>query len=196
MGGKSVNEFRATFLKLFVQQLIKSSYAGASEKNSATTEEIVQEEKVFGKNEERKNISTQKNFLPSTIRKENHEDKIPPALISRQPTLPTQNVSQEKINLGKVTQFLLDPTVLSVECPGPNRNILVNRSGIMQTSGTSLTKEEIDNLLKEISNKTRIPIVEGLFKTAFQDLVLTAVVSNFVGSRFVIQKINPLIKPI
>ena len=88
----------------------------------------------------------------------------------------------------------MDPSVLSVECPGPGRNVLVNRSGVIQTTPLILNKEEIDELMDEISDKTRIPIVSGLFKAAFQDLIMTAVVSEFVGTRFMMQKMNPFQK--
>src|SRR3989338_2405587 len=93
---------------------------------------------------------------------------------------PTTN---EKINLGRITKFLLDPSVISVECPGPTKNIVVNQAGKIQSTSVSLTKEEINTLMEEISDKTRIPITSGLFKAVFQDLLITAVTSEFVGSR-------------
>jgi len=104
---------------------------------------------------------------------------------------PTTN---EKINLGRITKFLLDPSVISVESPGPGKNIVVNQSGKIQSTSVSLSKEEIENIMNEISDKTRIPIIPGLFKAVFQDLLITAVTSEFVGSRFIIQKRTPFTK--
>lgn len=95
------------------------------------------------------------------------------------------------INLGKITSVLLDPAVFGVECQGPGKNLLVNRSGAIQAASLSLTKDEINMLMEEFSDKTRIPLVDGVFKAAFQDLILTAVVSDFVGTRFIIQKRLP-----
>jgi len=127
--------------------------------------------------------------LPKPL--ETQPGKKPPALLQQKPSPPTQGVPQQSINLGKITQFLLDPSVLSIECPGPGKNVLVNRAGVIQTAPTVLTKEEIETLMNEISEKTRIPLISGLFKAAFQDLILTAVVSEFVGTRFMIQKMTP-----
>ncbi|MFH1290628.1 MAG: hypothetical protein ABIH92_04430 [Nanoarchaeota archaeon] len=97
----------------------------------------------------------------------------------------------ETINLGKITAPLLDPAVFSIECPGPAKNLLVNRSGTIQTTSIVLSKDEINQLMQTISEKTRIPLISGVFKAAYQDLIITAVVSDFVGTRFMIQKRTP-----
>jgi hypothetical protein len=90
--------------------------------------------------------------------------------------------------LGKVISFLNDPSVFAVECKGEGQNLLVNRQGNILVTQLSLSKEEIDNLLDEISRKTRIPVMSGVFKAVFDDYIITAVISEFVGKRFVIQK--------
>ena len=84
-----------------------------------------------------------------------------------------------------------DPAVLNVECPGPYKNLLVNRGGSVQTSSVMLTHEEINSVMHNISEHTRIPITPGVFRAAVQDLLITAVISDFVGTRFLIQKRNP-----
>ncbi len=98
------------------------------------------------------------------------------------------------ISLGKLSQLLRDPSVFSVECPGPNKNILVNKSGRLQMTQIILTKEEIDSIMEEISERTKIPIMGGLFKAAMGDVLITAVISDYIGSRFVIQKRTPFHK--
>ncbi len=87
--------------------------------------------------------------------------------------------------------FLVDPSVYSVECTGPGKPILVNKGGIIQTSQIILTQEAINNVIQEVSDKTRIPIVSGAFKAAFENFIITAIISEFVGTRFIIQKIVP-----
>ena len=42
--------------------------------------------------------------------------------------------------------------------------------------------------LKDLSDKTRIPLLPGLFKVVFQNLIVTAVISEFVGTKFIIEK--------
>lgn len=88
----------------------------------------------------------------------------------------------------KIDPIIRNPSVISLECPGPGKNIIVNTRGIMQTTSITLTKEEISDIMKEISEKTRIPLVSGVFKALFGDLLVLAVISEFVGTRFILQK--------
>ena len=99
------------------------------------------------------------------------------------------------LGLEKLSALLLDPTVLSVECPGPGKQILVNRANITQVSPITLILDEINNLLKILSERTRIPLIQGVFKVAFGNFIITAVISEFVGTRFVIQKRGALAPP-
>ena len=94
-------------------------------------------------------------------------------------------------DIGKLNMFLKDPRVQSIECPGPNKNVLVRKNGVIQKTKLILTAEDIKNIIQEFSIKTRIPLIEGTFKAAFGNLIMTAVISEFVGSRFVLQKKNP-----
>jgi len=90
----------------------------------------------------------------------------------------------------KYVLFLLtDPTVQSIECPGLGKQILLNKSGNLQASNVSLSKEEIDEIIYSISKKTKVPTVPGLFKAAFDNFLITAVISEVAGTRFVIQKV-------
>jgi len=200
---------REIFLKDFVRQLIANSYSPEQERTRVRLKEVSEEKPMA--------VQTQAN-LPEPIPKSPPERKVmralprrkirvpqprpkiipktpreekPQTLVEQKPVPPSEDIEQAAVNLGKVTQFLKDPSVLSVECPGPGKNILVNRSGAIQTTPLTLNKEEIDSLIQEISDKTKIPIVPGLLKTAFQDLILTAVISEYVGTRFILQKMSP-----
>ena len=62
------------------------------------------------------------------------------------------------------------------------------RRGIAQQINLSFTSEDIKIFLKEISEKTKIPLLTGLFKVMFQNLIITAVISEFIGSKFIIEK--------
>jgi hypothetical protein len=121
--------------------------------------------------------------------------KMPSAPIALPPLSQLQPAKKgqkpETINLGKIAPMLTDPSVFSVESPGPGKNVLVNRGGTIQTSALSLSQEDIQDIMQNFSDKTRIPLIPGVFKAAYQDLVVTAVVSDFVGTRFIIQKRTP-----
>jgi hypothetical protein len=178
MSSPKTYPIREEFLKAFVFSLIQQSYVPTKEDEHSIIKEPT----------------------PALIKIERHAPLVPhqirkrftafPPHIPKISTLPRTS-SGETINLGKLTQLLVDPSVFSVECPGPDKNVVVNRAGVPQTSAIILTKEEIDKIIDEVSDKTRIPILSGLFKAAFQDLLITAVVSDFVGTRFLIQKRSP-----
>lgn len=108
-----------------------------------------------------------------------------------QPSQMQKGQKPETINLGKLAAILVDPSVFSVECPGPYKNLLVNRGGNIQTSGITLTPEEVNAVMHNISEQTRIPLMPGVFRAAVQDLLVTAVISDYVGTRFMVQKRNP-----
>ncbi len=105
------------------------------------------------------------------------------------------DLSDQKINLGKINSVLGDPSVFSVESPGPGKNLIINRGGQIMPSSIALTKQEIDLIMNELSDKTRIPLISGgVFRAAFQDVIMTAVVSDYIGTRFLIQKRTPFQK--
>lgn len=114
-----------------------------------------------------------------------------PAIIQKAP---------EKTNLpimDRLGPFLADPAVQSINCPGPDKNITIMRNGMIQTIAMSFTAEDISAFLKDLSEKTRIPLLPGLFKVVFQNLIITAVVSEFVGTKFMIEKrITPNLPPL
>jgi len=106
---------------------------------------------------------------------------------------PTKTITKPEISsLTRVRTLLLDPAVLSIECPGPLRQIIINRKGQIQPVNLTLTPREIRKVLGEFSEKTRIPLIKGIFKAVLGQLNITAVISDYVGTRFIIQKRMPL----
>lgn len=107
--------------------------------------------------------------------------------------LPQQNYSQQITSsnitgLKKVIPFLENPSIRGIECSGPDKPLLINKQGIVESIPIMLSNEEINSIIKEISQKTRIPLLPGLFKAIFGNHILTAVISEFVGSRFIIER--------
>ena len=107
------------------------------------------------------------------------------------PPPPQQAKEIPNLAFGKLGNIIRDPSVISIECQGAGKPILVNRSGIIQATPVVLTKEEIKATIDEISEKTRIPVTTGVFKAAIGGFIITAVISEYVGTRFVIQKRMP-----
>lgn len=107
---------------------------------------------------------------------------------------PQININSNSINLGKISPLIFDPSVQSVECTGPDKPLIVNKTGVIQTTNTVLSTDDIKIILESVSQRTRIPLISGVFKAAFDNYLITAVISDFVGSRFVIQKKTPFTK--
>lgn len=133
---------------------------------------------------------------PSTAlaAKTQSSQKMPmPAPLQNIPLSPSTQATNS-INIAamdKINPLLLDPSVQIIECPSPERPLLVNRGGLVQATNIVLSAEEIDSLLKEISQDTKIPLIPGVFKAAINNFIITAVISEFVGTRFIIQKKSP-----
>lgn len=100
---------------------------------------------------------------------------------------PMSSISQF-ISSEKIANILFSPEVKSVECKGAGKPLLITKNNIVSTSNVALTEEEISSFMKDVSQKTRIPLITGLFKALLGQFVIIAVVSEFVGTRFVIQK--------
>lgn len=123
----------------------------------------------------------------------NNPIQIRPQFQNLQPSISNvpikQTVQQPTINgLTKIQQFLENPFIRGIECTGPGRPLVLNKQGVIQTTNIILSNEEINQYIKEISQKTRIPLLPGLFKAIFGNHIITAVISEFVGSRFIIER--------
>lgn len=93
--------------------------------------------------------------------------------------------------LGKLDAIISKPDVTSIECTGPEKPILTRNLGLVSTTKLVLNEEEIRKIIKTFSEAARIPLIGGVFKAAVGNLIITAVLSEFVGSRFIINKYAP-----
>jgi len=100
--------------------------------------------------------------------------------------------SQTQINLKKLNKLVNDPMVQYIECIGENENILVNGKMGLRKTEIILDREEISEIIDIFSEAARIPVSEGIFRVAVGKLILSAIVSDVVSTKFTIQKMNPL----
>ncbi len=87
--------------------------------------------------------------------------------------------------------LIKDPAVTEIECTGSDEALLVKKGGVVQKTHIKLSVEEIYQLIAEFSQKTKIPVIDGTLKTAADNLILTAVLSEILGQKFILQKKNP-----
>lgn len=95
--------------------------------------------------------------------------------------------------LRNLKNLISNPSVTSIECPGPNKPVIIIQNGRAIPIGIKLNEEEIAKIMNEFSEKTKIPLVRGVFKARLGNFAITAVVSDYVGTRFIIQRMGPMI---
>ncbi len=117
--------------------------------------------------------------------------KIPPRIQALTSIQPQAQAIPEGFALGKLELLIRDSSIQSIECLGPNKNILVKRYNKLNKTKIILNQSEITDILDNFSAKAKIPVVGGILKAAVGNLVISAVISEFVGSRFIINKITP-----
>ncbi|MBU1129530.1 MAG: hypothetical protein KJ949_02795 [Nanoarchaeota archaeon] len=216
MLNKTNQEFRKSFLLQFTAELIRNSNSSELFKLKHILEQEQREKEL--KESVRKEIIKQ-TLLP-TIQKEIKEQKLkefvspiqkqnPIVIPKKRPfsrrrqilripniRLP-QNLSylqptatNTEIDLGKLNPLIKDPLVREIHCSGPDQNIVVQ--GNMGTKPTSivLNNSEIDLVIKRFSQASKIPDSPGIYKVIVGKLILSAIISEVVGSRFIINKIR------
>jgi hypothetical protein len=167
-------------------------------------EEKLREKQIITNQQLEKPIIEKRAFQREGIR----EEKIFPTIVKdfRQQSVPKikrikikeKKLGREKVSKNlkkdspfeKIGKLLKDPTVHSIECPGPGKNLMVKRYNQVNITPNILNKDEIKSIIEDFSERARIPIVGGILKAAVGDLMISAVISEFVGSRFIINKIN------
>ena len=100
-----------------------------------------------------------------------------------------------KIDLGKLNPIIQDQNVKTIECNGPDENIVVRGNMGSRTTNLIISKEEIDQILQTFSQISKIPVHEGVVKIVVGKLILSAIVSDIVGSKFIIRKMEPQMFP-
>ena len=210
------NEIKTFFLLQFTKELIK--HAGASEVfelektlnkefNSRqpldTKEEIKEKVKKTIKKREKHSDTQKKNMQNKQSIFTSFETKraIPFKSSSRrrifipEPNLPLRFQylkpvpTNVQIDLEKLNPLIKDPLVRTIRCDGPDENIVVEGSMGIKPTNIILTKQEIEQLIKKFSETAKIPIYEGIFRVAVGKLILLAIISEVIGTKFIIKKI-------
>lgn len=200
-----IKDFKKFFLLQFTKELIKHSRTGEVselkkilEKETYERKEEIKRQKVKQVIEKREpfltlkqKIPLQKKIikpLPRPVRARPlvlriPEPKLPPHLQYLKPT-PTTGV---EIDLLKLNPLIKDPAVRTIEV---NTDEKVMVTGTMGTKSTNiiLSKEDINRIIKKFSENTKIPIHEGVFRVVVGRLILSAIISDVVGSKFIIKK--------
>jgi hypothetical protein len=111
------------------------------------------------------------------------ELKLPPHLEYLKP-IPKPGID---IDLTKLNPVIKDPAVRLIEV-NPDERVIV--TGTMGTKPTEiiLSKEDIDRVINKFSEASKIPTNEGIYRVVAGNLILSAIISGVIGSKFVIKK--------
>lgn len=203
----STEDFKKSFLLKFTKELIKNSIPELKfqielrEKFPMKTPSLIQSQqpvKVYEKPATMP-ISSQVKIKPSfkPLPKSFKLLEMPERLKIPQTRLPQHlryikpEITPTKIDLGKLNPLINNPMIKTIECNGPNQRIIIRDTSEKQTK-IILTKKEIDEILEKFAKTAKIPIVsEGIFRVAVGRLVLSAIISKVIPSKFIIKKIKP-----
>jgi len=117
--------------------------------------------------------------------------RVVPSYHSRKVVPIAQREIVDDDGYGRIEPLLYDVSVSSIECQGAGKPVMVVRIGRRQMTKIVLSKEEIDGILEHVSEVVHIPILEGVFRAAADGFSISAVISEVVGTRFVIKKATP-----
>ena len=115
----------------------------------------------------------------------------PPVQHVSVPFAPQGEVAGLSQDYGKITPLLNDPSISTIECQGAGKPVMVIRAGQKQVTKISLSVNEIKEILERVSDAVHIPLLEGVFRAAVDNFSINAVISEMIGSRFVIKKATP-----
>lgn len=96
----------------------------------------------------------------------------------------------QDMNFGKISALILDPKVKVIVCNGADKKIIAKEVLKLEPreTGIQLNNEEIKQIIQQFSQKSKIPIT-SVFRAIVANLSIEAIVSEIIGSRFIITKL-------
>ena len=106
-----------------------------------------------------------------------------PAPIPTKPSFPLIS-----IDLGNLNSFIQDKDVSVIECDGIHIPIKITKHGEVYETKIILSEDEIKSIIRKFADRAGEDLTEPIFKTTVANLSITAIISEFAGSKFVISK--------
>lgn len=161
---------KAVILKVFTKEVILNSVPGLREKIRQKEKKLIE-------------------FLPFMPSQKLEEEitPAPPELKLAIPGAPVPTIAG--INFSKLTPLIQNPTINTIECPGPYRNIIFRTYNIRKSSSLALSREEMQDLVMQFSKRAKVPVIEGLFRAWVDKFLISATVSRGQTTNFILQKV-------
>lgn len=96
---------------------------------------------------------------------------------------PTKSLAQTPTQLKTILE---DSSINAIECQGPNKPLVLRRQGATVLSSITLSETEIQKQINQWAGNTNSPITNGVLRADNENLTITAVVSDLIGSRFMV----------
>jgi len=143
---------------------------------------ILEKKKHAEKEEESRELEGPKLFIKREF--PDYHSRPPVQIIERKPAMPGK--TEEIFELGKLTKFIIDKMIDSIECPGPNNPIKIKKESYTFQTDIILKEDEIMNIINIFSKESKMPI-SPIFKAEARGFSIMAIISS-TGSRFLITR--------
>lgn len=186
------HEIRALFLRAFVRQLMLNHPAAERptiapfhqesplERINAPLQQTIP---ATNFNEYQSSDRADTTESPLKIRAIREVDELP-----RQPARIPVPQNQQHDSPTQFDYWLHDTALESIECPGPDKSLILKKREGITRSNTYMTNEEIKKLIKELADKAGTRVQDGILKADTPTWSAIATISEFGGNRFLIQK--------
>ncbi|MEK6848878.1 MAG: hypothetical protein AABX65_04575 [Nanoarchaeota archaeon] len=183
-------------MRLFTQELVLNSIK--PKENYSSNQEVIRQ--VYNSNRQYIQPAQHPSLThsPQMPQKTLQSSQMPlsrqlPVNSMHSPSVQAGNIQIIKTenNLTRLKQLISNKNIRTIECSGEGKFLTVKIANSIKHTNIALTKEEIKAIIKEFSEKTRIPVITGVFKARIEDVVFTAIISNIVPLRFVITRVFP-----
>jgi hypothetical protein len=96
----------------------------------------------------------------------------------------------QSMNFGKISALILDPKIKVIVCNGADKKIIAKEVLKLEPReiDIQLDTEEIKQIIQQFSQKSKIPVT-SVFRAIVANLSIEAIVSEIIGSRFIINKL-------
>lgn len=179
-GKKPVKETIKEEIKEHVKEVLKSEEKIEEyEKSNFAKEEVI--EKKWAKPKIKKKTFPFENI--KNIRLTIPEPNLPERLRYLKPTPVPVEMDLEKLN-----PLMKDPHVRTIECSGPGANVLVTGTMGDKKTNIILSEDEVNDIINRFSVASKIPISEGVYKVVVGRMIFMAIISDIIGSKFIIKK--------
>lgn len=164
------------FLREFTKQLIINS---SKDKNIKKL--FIPENQIPPKQEQKyqKETTNEKQFTPS--------QQIPQITLKKQ-FISNNSQNQTFSGINKFNNLLNDKSLTSIECPGPGKFIIIRKINKSKTTNIVLNKTDINNILNDFSEQSRIPRIGGVFRAIINGITINAIDTDIGGPKFIITR--------